>query len=209
MQSIPVPPTLMKHNCTHNPSVSQVSQNNHSNTAAFPYPPDPGEHVLERSVTSTALVKRDILDLSSLAPTKRGDGKFYLFKSPTSRTLCFGEPTLRKLTQVKLSCNHISSMLKNSSSPFILISSSQRSITLLAPLLFFIKIACLHVSFTAYENFYKLSKMHCLLIVFSTFFPSEVSESRNSTIKHIITYTLFHPSISTYVVDHFLVISCP
>ena len=97
-------------------------------------------------------------------------------------------------------------LLKNSSSPFILISSLQRSITLLALLLSFLKIACLHVSFTAYENnFYKLSKMHCLLILFSTFFPSE---NGISTIKHISTYTLFHPSISTYVVDHFLVISC-
>ena len=100
-------------------------------------------------------------------------------------------------------------VLKNSSSPFILISSSQRSLLLLALLLSFLKIACLHVSFTAYDNFYKLSKMHCLLILFSTFLPSEVSEIRNSTIKHISTYTLFHPSISTYVVDHFLVISCP
>ena len=32
-----------------------------------------------------------------------------------------------------------------------------------------LKIACLHVSFTAYENFYKLSKMYCLLIWISTF----------------------------------------
>ena len=44
-------PTLMKHNCTDNPSVSQVSKNNHSNPVAFQYPPNPGEHVLERSVT--------------------------------------------------------------------------------------------------------------------------------------------------------------
>ena len=100
-------------------------------------------------------------------------------------------------------------MLKRSSSPFILISSLQRSITLLALLLSFLKIACLHVSFTAYGNFYKLSKMHCLPVLSSTFFPSEVSENENSTIKHISTYTLFHPSISTYAVDHFLVISCP
>ena len=108
-------PILMKHNCTHNPSVSQVSQNNHSNPAAFLYPPDPGEHVLQRSVTSTALVKRNKLDLSSLAPPKgEMEGSFswtYLFKSPTSSTLCFGEPTLRKLIQVKLLCNPISSNL--------------------------------------------------------------------------------------------------
>ena len=81
-------------------------------------------------------------------------------------------------------------MLKNSSSPFILISSLQRSTTLLALFLSFLKIACLHVSFTAYENFYKLSKMHCLLVLFSTFSPSEVSDNRNPTIKHISTYTL-------------------
>ena len=68
---------------------------------------------------------------------------------------------------------------------------------------------CLHVSFTAYENFYKLSKMHCLLILFSTFYPSEISENRNPIIKHISTYTLIPSSISTYVVDHFLVIFSP
>ena len=82
---------------------------------AFPYPPDSGEHVLEGSVTSTVLVKRDKLDLSSLAPPKgEMESSFswtYLFKSPTSSTLCFGEPTLRKLSQVKLLCNPISSTL--------------------------------------------------------------------------------------------------
>ena len=108
-------PILMKHTCTHNPPVSQVSQNNHSNPVAFPYPPDPGDHVLERSVTSTTLVKRDKLDLSSLAPPKgEMESSFswtYLFNSPTSSTLCFGEPTLRKLSQVKLLCNPTSSTL--------------------------------------------------------------------------------------------------
>ena len=69
-----------------------------------------------------------------------------------------------------------------------------------------LKIACLHVSFTAYENFDKLSKMHCLLIWFSIFQPSEVSENRDPTIKHISTYTLISSSISTYVIDLFLVI---
>ena len=101
----------MKHNCTHNPSASQVSQNSHSNPVAFPYPPDPGDHVLERSVTSTALVKRDKLDLSSLAPPKgEMESSFswtYLSKSPTTSTLCFGEPRLRKLHL----CNPISSTL--------------------------------------------------------------------------------------------------
>ena len=67
---------------------------------------------MERSVTSTALVKRNKLDLSSLAPPKgEMESSFnwtYLFKSPTSNTLCFGEPALRKLIQVKLLCNPIS-----------------------------------------------------------------------------------------------------
>ena len=62
---------------------------------ALPYPPDPGEHVLERSATIAALVERDILDLSSLAPPKgEMESSFswtYPFKSPTSSTLCFGE----------------------------------------------------------------------------------------------------------------------
>ena len=69
-----------------------------------------------------------------------------------------------------------------------------------------LKIACLHVSFTVYKNFYKLSKMHCLLFWFSTYQPSEVSEYRDPTIKHISTYTLISSSISTYVIDLFLVI---
>ena len=48
-------PTLMTQNCTHNPSTNQVKKSNHSNPMAFPYPPDPGEHVLDRCATPTAL----------------------------------------------------------------------------------------------------------------------------------------------------------
>ena len=70
----------------------------------------------------------------------------------------------------------------------------------------FLKIACLHASFTAYENFYKLSKMHCPLIWFSTFKPSEVPENRDPTIKHISTYTLNPSLINIYVIDFFRVI---
>ena len=107
--------TLMKHNCTHNPSTSQVKKSNHINPMAFPYPPYPGEHIVEKSTTPTTLVERDKLDLSSLVPPKgEMESSFswtYPFKSPTSSTLCFGEPTLRKLTQVKLLCNPISSTL--------------------------------------------------------------------------------------------------
>ena len=102
-----VPTTLQapKH-CTHNPSTSQIKKSNHTNPMAIPYPPDPGEHVMERSATPTALVERDKLDPSSLAPPKgEMESSFswtYLFKNPTSSTLCFGEPTLKKLNQVKL-----------------------------------------------------------------------------------------------------------
>ena len=105
----------MKPTCTHNPSTSQVRKSNHSNPVAFPYPPDPGEHVLEKSATPTALVQRNKFDLSSLAPPKgQMESSFswtYPFKSPTSSTLCFGEPTLRTLNQIKLLCNPISSTL--------------------------------------------------------------------------------------------------
>ena len=101
--------------CTHNPSTSKVKKSNHTNPMALPYPPDPGEHVMERSATPTALVERDKLDPSSLAPPKgEMESSFswtYLFKSPISSTLYFGEPTLRKLNQVKLLCNPTSSTL--------------------------------------------------------------------------------------------------
>ena len=62
---------------THNSSTSQVKKTNHTNPMALPCPPDPWEHVMQRSATQTALVERDKLDPSSLAPPKRGDGKFF------------------------------------------------------------------------------------------------------------------------------------
>ena len=85
---------LMKQNCTHNPSTSQVKKCNHTNPMALPYPPGPGEYVLERSAAPTILVERDKLDLSSIVPPKwEMESSFswtHLFKSPTSSTLCFG-----------------------------------------------------------------------------------------------------------------------
>ena len=96
-------PILMKANCTHNPSTSQVSKSYHANPVPFPYPPDPGEHVLESSSAPTTLVERDKLDLPSLLPPKgEMESSFSWtcpFKSPTSSTSCFGEPTLGKLNQ--------------------------------------------------------------------------------------------------------------
>ena len=96
-------PILMKAHCTHNPSTNQVSKSYHANPVPFPYPPDPGEHVLETSNAQTTLVERDKLDLSSLLPPKgEMESSFSWtcpFKSPTSSTSCFGEPTLGKLNQ--------------------------------------------------------------------------------------------------------------
>ena len=96
-------PILMKKNCTHNLSTSQVSKSYHVNPVAFPYPPDPGEHVLETSNAPTTLIERAKLDLSSLLPPKgEMESSFSWscpFKSPTSSTSCFGEPTLGKLNQ--------------------------------------------------------------------------------------------------------------
>ena len=96
-------PFLMKQNCDHNPSTSQVSKSYHANPVPFPYPPDPGEHVLETSSAPTTLVERDKLDLSSLLPPKgEMESSFSWtcpFKSPTSSTSCFGEPTLGKLNR--------------------------------------------------------------------------------------------------------------
>ena len=45
--------TLMKKNGVHSLSTSQVSQTNLSNSLLTQYPPDPGEHVLKSSATST------------------------------------------------------------------------------------------------------------------------------------------------------------
>ena len=100
-------------------------------------------------------------------------------------------------------------MLKNSSSLLLLISCLQRSQNYLGSCVTFLKTICLHVSFTAYENFYKLSKNALSSQMLSTFSPSEVSEITNATIKHISTNTLVHSSIITYMGDHFLVIFCP
>ena len=96
-------PILMKKICTHDPSTNQVSKRYNPHPVTFPYPPDPGEHVLETSSAPTTLVERDKLDLSSLIPPK-GEMKSSFswtcpFKSPTSSTLCFGERTLGKINQ--------------------------------------------------------------------------------------------------------------
>ena len=95
-------------------------------------------------------------------------------------------------------------LLKNSSSLSSQSPALRGSSTLLALLVSFLKIACLHVSFTAHENFYKLYKMYCHLVLTFHFPIFRMSECRNPAIKHISTYTLVSLSINTYVTDLFL-----
>ena len=96
-------PILVKKICTHDPSTNQVSKSYKSHPVNFPYPPDPGEHVLVSSSAPKTLVERDKLNLSSLIPPKEEMKSSFSwtcpFKSPTSSTLCFGEPTLGKINQ--------------------------------------------------------------------------------------------------------------
>ena len=129
-------PTLMTQNCTHNPSTSQVRKNNHSNPAAFPYQPDPGEHVLERSATTTALLERDKPDLSSLVHQK-GRWKVLSFGPIVSRVPLQALYVLMNLhleSSTKLNCcvipyqafyvtSHLESLIKKLSfiSPNILL----------------------------------------------------------------------------------------
>ena len=79
--------------------------------------------------------------------------------------------------------------MKNSSSLFLLISSLQRSLTLLALFVTFQKIACLHVCFTAYENFYRLSKN----ALCSRFFPLSLHQKyQKSETQQSNMYPLIH-----------------
>ena len=105
-----------------------------------------------------------------------------------------------------MNTGHIMDDVEKLQFALFLISCSQGSSALLILLVSFLNIACLHVSFTAYENFYKLSKMHCFLVLTFHFPIFPMSECRNPTIKHIFTYTLVSPFIRKYVTDLFLVI---
>ena len=60
-----------------------------------------------------------------------------------------------------------------------------------------LKIACLHVSFTAYENFYKLSKMYCLRFgfPFSNHQNLRIQKSNNQTYIHLYTDFIIHKYI--------------
>ena len=71
-----------------------------------------------------------------------------------------------------------------------MISCLQRSQYLFDSWATLLKTTCLHVSFTAYENFSKQTKNVLSSQMASTLFVSEMSEIRNPTIKHISTYPL-------------------
>ena len=65
----------------------------------FSYPPVPGEPVLETSSAPTTLVERAKLEFHQKGEMESSFSWTCPFKSTTSSTLCFGEPTLGKLNQ--------------------------------------------------------------------------------------------------------------
>ena len=64
-------PILMKQNCTHNPSTSQVSKSYHPNPLTFPYPPDPGEILTDD--TNTTIIRSAVRSATKTSPNLRLD----------------------------------------------------------------------------------------------------------------------------------------
>ena len=64
-------PILMKKNCTHNPSTSQVSKSYHPNPVTFPYPPDPGEILTDD--TNTIIIRSAVRSATKTSPNLRLD----------------------------------------------------------------------------------------------------------------------------------------
>ena len=64
-------PILMKQNCTHNPSTSQVSKSYHPNPVTFPYPPDPGEILTDD--TNTIIIRSTVRSATKTSPNLRLD----------------------------------------------------------------------------------------------------------------------------------------
>ena len=62
---------LMKQNCTHNPSTSQVSKSYHPNPVTFPYPPDPGEILTDD--TNTIIIRSAVRNTTKTSPNLRLD----------------------------------------------------------------------------------------------------------------------------------------
>ena len=105
--------------------------------------------------------------------------------------------TIRDESTIKK--DYVESVVENSSSQFYLISCAQgilnssRLLLLSSP-----KIACLHVSFTAYENFYKLSKNALssrLDLPLSDTQNVRMQKSNNQTYIHLYTGFIIHNHI--------------
>ena len=64
-------PILMKQNCTHNPSTSQVSKSYHPNPVTFPYPSDPEEILTDD--TNTIIISSDVRSATKTSPNHRLD----------------------------------------------------------------------------------------------------------------------------------------
>ena len=64
-------PILMKQNCTHNSSTSQVSKSYHPNPVAFPYPLDPGEILTDD--TNTIIIRSAVRSATKTSPNLRLD----------------------------------------------------------------------------------------------------------------------------------------
>ena len=64
-------PILMKKNCTHNPSTSQVSKSYHPNSVTFPYPPDPGEILTDD--TNSIIIRSAVRNTTKTSPNLRLD----------------------------------------------------------------------------------------------------------------------------------------
>ena len=64
-------PILMKQNCTHNPSTSQVSKSYHPNPVTFPYPPDPGEILTDDN--RTIIIRSAVRSATKTSPNLRLD----------------------------------------------------------------------------------------------------------------------------------------
>ena len=142
---------------------------------------------------------------ASIKPFQRGKDGRGAWKALTSQYAGKGKWEAEIKHQEQLLHTRIwKGLLKNSSSLSSRSPALRGSSALLTLLVSFLKIACLHVSFTASENFYKLSKMHCHLVLTLHFLILRMSEYRNPPIKHISTYTLVSSFINTYVTDLFL-----
>ena len=62
-------PILMKKNCTHNPSTTQVSKSYHPNPVTFPSPPDPGEILTDD--TNTIIIRSAVRSATKTSPNLR------------------------------------------------------------------------------------------------------------------------------------------